>query len=279
MGLVASRTGGGGGGGGRGAGGAIQQFQQAQRRADEARKAQQQQLTDAITNLSAQVGGTFEQAQAALAGLGESARLREERRGQRTLAAAEQDLITRGLGSTTLAGNLRRDVDEDVGLRIGSIDESVRAQLAGLLGQQAGSQLQIGNLLTSAIQGQQVQGPDLGLFAQLLAQSQGSTAPVTARIGASTAGLPQLSQSLRSKLGGGSVSKQSGSPSGARTPAGGGTGGGTGGGSGARSFGAGGGGLPDPRRNIPKGEFTFTSTGEAIRRARNPSVGGQLQGI
>lgn len=239
---------------GSGAQGLVQQFQDAQRRADEARKAQQEQLTQAIADLAAQVGGTFDQAQANLIGLGESARTREERRGTRTLAAGQQDLTNRGLGNTTLGANLRRDVDEDVGLRLANIDEGVRAQFAQLLGQRAGSQLQIGNLLTNAIQSQNIQGPDLGLFAQLLAQSQGSTAPVTARIGASTAGLPNLADSIR----GGGGSTQSGG-GGSRSSGGGGQnqsfGGQTapgGGGGGVRTFHAGGEGVPDPSRNIPK---------------------------
>lgn len=130
--------------------------------------AQLKQLMSTIQQLSTQTGRTFEEALGALSQQGETGILEAGERGQQTLAAGRQELISSGLSSTTLGPNLRRAVDKDVGREQRGIREGVAAGRAGLLTQRAGIETQIGGLLASSIQGVNNIGPDLGQFAALI---------------------------------------------------------------------------------------------------------------
>jgi hypothetical protein len=167
----------------------IKQFQADQAKFQAANAAQFQSLISTIKDLGKQTGGTFDEALSKIAGLGTTARQRAEQQGTKDLAAGQQNLISSGLASSTLQQGLRQNVSQKVSERQGAIDESVGAQQAGLLTQRAGNETQIGSLLANAIGSQNIQGPDLGLFASLLQQAGAAGDPnqrITASVGPTT---------------------------------------------------------------------------------------------
>lgn len=167
----------------------ISQFKAEQQKAEQARAKNFEELIAAIRDLGGTTGATFDQALQRLAGQGDAARTRAEQRGERTLAAGQQDLISSGLSSTTLSPNLRRGVADDVELQQQSIDEQVAAQQSGIDLARASNQTQIGLAEVQARANRDVTGPDLGLFASLLQQAAaaGDGSPVTAFVPPSSA--------------------------------------------------------------------------------------------
>lgn len=194
----------------------IRQFQTEQANAQAAKAAQFQQLMATIQNTGAQAGGTFNEALDRVRNLGNTARERVDRQGQRTLASGQQDLISSGFSASTLAPNLRRAVEEDVQFQQGAIDESVGAQQSGLLAQRAGNETQIGGMLANAIGGQQINGPDLGLFASLLQQlgAAGNGQPVSAFIPPTSANVNAPNSVFQRPTTGGSGGGSVGGPAG-----------------------------------------------------------------
>ena len=167
----------GGGGGSSAIDNILAQFNSQQSKATAAQAAQFDQLIKAITDLGTQTGSTFQDALSRIEGLGTTASARLQKTGEQTAAAGQQQLISSGLSNTTIPANLRRAVAEDTEFQQQGIDESVGLQQSQLLTQQAGNQTQIGGLLANAIGGQNIEGPDLGLFASLIQQAAAAGDP------------------------------------------------------------------------------------------------------
>ena len=232
--------------------------------------AQLDQLMTTIKSLGIQVGGTFDEALGSIARAGEAASGEAVRRGQQSLAAGRQELISSGLSNTTLGPNLRRAIDADVARQQQAISEGVGAQRADLLTRRAGQETQIGSLLAQAIQGVNNIGPDLGQFAALIqaASAAGDTnKKVTARIGPGSVGGEGLirapSGSRRTTSGGGG--------GGGSAPTAGGGGDGGGGGSGGDRI------LRNPgstnRGSGAATGSTFGAAGQQLNPPRNSFAG------
>lgn len=146
----------------------IAQFQAAQNAANQANLARYQEQLASIRGLGDQLTGTYGQAEALLENLGQSAREDVGRRGEQVLQKGQQDLISAGLFGTTMAPNLRRAVAEDTGRQERAITEDVSARRAGVLGQRAGAELSVGDMLQRAIAARSDIGPDLSTYASLI---------------------------------------------------------------------------------------------------------------
>jgi hypothetical protein len=149
----------------------IAQLTQMQGQANKAGKARYQQLLQQIAQLQQGIlgeGGTLAQAEERMAGFGEAGRARLDQDLIRQMAEAEQGLISRGLGNTTVRTSARRGVAEDIERARQALDERVAAQQAGLLERRAGMQADLGRLEADAILSRQDEGPNMGTYLNLI---------------------------------------------------------------------------------------------------------------
>jgi hypothetical protein len=110
------------------------------------------------------IRGGRESTMGLLEGLGESELGRIDQRREQERGRAEQDLISRGLGNTTIRESVLRGVEDDAGRLRNELTEDVSRQKAGV--EQAFT-----SMLAQAIEGRTDRGPDLGAMAQLLQQA------------------------------------------------------------------------------------------------------------
>ncbi len=90
-------------------------------------------------------------------------RLREQ--GKRSMASSEQDLISRGLGNTTVRTNVRRGISADVERGGTDIQSMLAQQLSNLSGQEAQYEMQDGS---QGLQGFGMQSGGLQQLMQLI---------------------------------------------------------------------------------------------------------------
>lgn len=148
----------------------MRQITEAQNKANQANLQRYQQLLGHIDTLGQQVGaqGTFGQAEQLMSQIGGAARTEIQDQALKTAAQAEQDLITRGLGNTTMRTAAQRGVSADTQKALAAQSEREAAARAGLLTQRAQAEMGIGQMKAGAIEGRQDTGPDLNMFASLL---------------------------------------------------------------------------------------------------------------
>lgn len=211
------------------------------------------------------VGGTYSEMTSLLENLGQQQAERIDISETRDLATSEQDLITRGLGNTTIRGAERRGIKEDASRERRGLSEDVGRQKAAVLGQQAGAEERMGGYLTSFMERRTDQAPDMSQLAALLSQAGAGQGQLDAASSVINTGLSANARAGRDafgqEMGGGGLQRAnrpgmnrsltSGSPSDPRFGLRGGGGGGGGGtayviGAGAdraaSSYGGGGGG-------------------------------------
>jgi len=148
----------------------ISQLQAAQ---DQANAANETRYQEALTTLR----GGFGRSEELIRDIGGTAARRIATGTQRLGASLRQDLTSRGLGSTTILAAVQRGVQEQGEEQMLAVDEARRTALSGLQERAAGS---ISNLIASRFD----QGPDAGLYSQLLSQAAATpTQPLQARVG------------------------------------------------------------------------------------------------
>lgn len=130
-------------------------------------------------------GGIFDQQQANQNQLGATAGLQIGDAETQNLASSEQDLISRGLGNTTVRSAVRRGVQSDATRQRGALSESLAAGQNDLLGRRAAADFDIGRFQTDLGLSRQDQGPDQALYLDLIrritetnAQNNGNTGGV-----------------------------------------------------------------------------------------------------
>lgn len=146
----------------------VSQLTSAQRQSREANRTRLRQLVGDLTDRGEQEPGG---ARGLLGEFGQSASDQLRRRTAQTGGSLEQDLISRGLGNSTILSSVRRGVERDRAEGQRDIDERVARQRADIL---------------AAVN---QQGPDPGLVANLVRQAAAAdTSPRVARIGAGGTG-------------------------------------------------------------------------------------------
>lgn len=142
-------------------------------------------------------GGLYGEARDLLRNIGSSAMEDINRQAIQDWGAGEQDLISRGLGNTTIRESVRRGVSEDRARRARAVDEMRMTQLGGLaerqagamggleeryagalsnlFGQRAGGELAATGSIADFIEGRYDTGPDLSQYAQWMAAMQGTS--------------------------------------------------------------------------------------------------------
>lgn len=148
----------------------LKSFQEQQQRANAANEARYQELLKTIQQTAAKVGGRFDQADQLLQDVGQSEfdRIAEDR--ARAQATAAQQLISRGLGNTTVTQTAARGINADAAKQRQALTEQIAAQRSGLLERRGAMEQAQGDFLAQMIEARSDVGPDLGLMAQLLQQ-------------------------------------------------------------------------------------------------------------
>lgn len=115
-------------------------------------------------------GGYFSQAGKALSDTGVQGQNRINEAATQQLGSGKQDLINRGLYSTSALDSKNRAVGLDKERATQELQSGLAGQKANLQVQQAGAAQQLGGLNMAAILSKQNQGPDMGMYMQLIQQ-------------------------------------------------------------------------------------------------------------
>lgn len=182
----------------------LQSYAQLQKQANAANDSRYQAILKTQGQSNNMVRGLYGQANSLLNNLGASEKQDIETGRQKSIGTQEQDLISRGLGNSTIRSSAMRGINTDATREQTRLENQVAQQRSGLLTQQAGAEQQMGNFLSDMMERRTDQGPDMGLYTNLLAQAAQSQAA-----NAQSTNLRQnppvtsLSDSLRGSSGGG----------------------------------------------------------------------------
>ncbi|GAH45607.1 unnamed protein product [marine sediment metagenome] len=126
----------------------LKQITTAQEKANTANLERYGELLVHLDGLAKQIGveGTYGQAMKQLETLGTAGRTQIAEQATKAQAATEQDLMTRGLASTTIRTAARGAISRDAERARQELEERVTTSKAGLLTQRAGAELQIGGM-------------------------------------------------------------------------------------------------------------------------------------
>lgn len=148
-----------------------QLLEQMQGQQDEANAANEQRYSDILQQIRdtmGTVGGTYGDIDELLGTLGKSQKRDIRKSTKRRKAQTEQDLISRGLGSSTIRESMFQRHDEEKDRANLSLFESLSGQRAGALMGRAGSEERLGGLLASMMERRTDQGPDMGQLSRLM---------------------------------------------------------------------------------------------------------------
>lgn len=138
-----------------------------------ANKERYDQLISSVAGTQADItgaGGTFDQMEALMSGAGQAGTTRIQEQQTKQLGQSEQDLMSRGLGNTTIRSTARRGIQSDAERNQQALDEQVARLQAGVKGQKAGAQQDLGRLMANSILSRQDVGPNQDMYAQLISQ-------------------------------------------------------------------------------------------------------------
>lgn len=224
----------------------IAELRRGQQQANEQNRIRYQQGLQTLRGTRGTMRNLYGQAEQLTADLGQSA-LRDVNRGaERTQALGRQDLISSGLGSTTMVGSMLRGTEEDRRRAAERVEEDVARQRASLATGQAGAEMGMGGAISDFIAARSDIGPDMGLYSSLIQAAAGQQQPRTTV----SAGLGPMARA--GLTGTGRESRYFGGSGGA------GGGGSSFGGGGLGSSGGGGGGGAGPARFYGPGFGTNT---------------------
>jgi hypothetical protein len=149
----------------------LQQLQQSQDQANKANVQRYNDLLQSISNTGGQVAGTYGQASGLLDTLGQTAATRIGQQTQQQIAGNQQNLVSRGLGNTTIGVNLENQAQQQGEQALQAANEAVAAQKSGVLQAQAGSQVNLGQMTAQGIESLNQQAPNMGLYANMIQQA------------------------------------------------------------------------------------------------------------
>lgn len=241
----------------------MQRLRKQQEETNQANLERYEALMTHMESMTKQVGeqGTYGAAMALMEQTGEAARTRIATQAKKATAAAEQDLISRGLGATTVRQAERRGIAATAEEATQAAEERTAAQKAGVLERRAGTEMQIGALKAGVMERREDVGPEMGMYASLI---QAAAASETAEAKRTATVIGPQAQAGRDvfgqPMGGGGAAGASGAGLGA---------GGVGGGLGAAAGGA----MATP---FPPGATLGGPTGAARPAGGGVGAGGAL---
>lgn len=148
----------------------IAQLTQSQKKAQKANEERYAELLKNLDALALQVGkeGTFGEAMKLVENIGGAARQRIAEQTQKAVGASKQDLISRGLASSTVRGAQERGIRADEQRALQEQEEAEAQRKSGLLTQRAGLEMGLGQLKAGAMERRSDIGPDLGVLTSLI---------------------------------------------------------------------------------------------------------------
>jgi len=161
----------------------LKQITAAQEKANKANIERYGELLVHLDGLAKQIGveGTYGTAMKQLETLGTAGRTRIAEQATKAQAATEQDLMTRGLASTTIRTAARGAISRDAERARQELEERVSTSKAGLLTQRAGAELQIGGMRAGVMERRADVGPDMALYASLIKAATAADTTATKR--------------------------------------------------------------------------------------------------
>lgn len=115
-------------------------------------------------------GGYYDQAAGLQSGMGATQNAAIDAATVKGKASSEQDLISRGLGNTTIRSSVNRGIESDAQRAKNSVAEQVATAKAGLLTQKAGADQEIGRLRADSLLSRTNMPPNMNAYMQLLQQ-------------------------------------------------------------------------------------------------------------
>ena len=146
----------------------LQQMQQQYQQSNQAGLEQYGNLMRGINDMGGRIASTYDRAAQGLVGMGDTERARIGEGMTQNLAASEQDLMSRGLGNTTVRDTTRRGIRSDADRSMADVAERVAGARSNLEMNRANSQLQVGRTWADAVLSRQNQGPDLSSMMGLI---------------------------------------------------------------------------------------------------------------
>lgn len=146
----------------------LNRLMESENQANQAAEQRYQQLLQGAARTQRQVMGTYAQANNLLGTQGNAAKSAAQAAGVQQQGAAAQSLMSRGLGNTTVVDSTRRGINADTQRQIAAIDEAVAGQKAGLLTQQAGAQMNLGQFQADSLLSRRDERPDMNVYLNLL---------------------------------------------------------------------------------------------------------------
>lgn len=113
-------------------------------------------------------GGMYPQAFNLLSSMGQGEGRRIGQTEQKTLAASDQDLMSRGLGNTTVRDTTRRGIRSDAESARQDLAERTALAKAGMLERSAGTAMNLGQMTGDFMLSRQNVPPDMGAYTALL---------------------------------------------------------------------------------------------------------------
>lgn len=150
-----------------------------QQRANAANEARYQQSLSLMTGARKRMSSLFDAARAQLASQGRQGGIDIDIGAARQQAQGTQNLMTAGLGNTTVRGAMSRGIETDRTAAQARLSEGIAGQRAGLLTQQAGAEMSGAQAMTGLIGSKQDVGPDMGRYASLVEKA--NAAPTRGR--------------------------------------------------------------------------------------------------
>ncbi len=151
----------------------IRQMQQQEAQRNEDALGRYAQANTLAQQLTQQVGamGTYGAAEAQMNMVGNAAHQRISEGATQQFAQADQDLMNRGLGNTTIRSSVQRGIGMDEQRAMNELDEGLAAQRSGLLERRAGQEFQSGVNEIDTLLSRVDEPIDYGLMAGLLQQA------------------------------------------------------------------------------------------------------------
>ncbi len=146
----------------------IAQIQRSQNLANQANTTRYQQALAQMQSARNNLTGLYGRAGQYIQDIGQTAARDVNLGAERTYGGLEQDLVSRGLGNSTVLSSIARGVEDDRRRAMERVEEQRRVALGGLAERFGGAQFGATGDIAGLIQSRTDQGPDAGAYSQMV---------------------------------------------------------------------------------------------------------------